>query len=171
MKTRVKERVRVGVFLHRRLKTLCIILQCYPSYVTNKRVLSLISVPPITSAIALLAKLFFCWLPKLSILEVACRSTGQSENCCFICLVSQLFRHLKYLAIIQSCWDLLLWSASQNKEFTKKNNKLLANIICMVIALQCLLNQFFWHSFVIAEIGLLIYYDKMLFSFYFFSLN
>jgi len=35
----------------------------------------------------------------------------------------------------------------------------------MVIALQCLLNQCFWHSFVIAEVGILIYYDKKLFSF------
>lgn len=37
----------------------------------------------------------------------------------------------------------------------------------MVIALQCLLNQCFWHSSVIAEVQILIYYDKKLFSFSF----
>lgn len=37
----------------------------------------------------------------------------------------------------------------------------------MVIALQCLLNQCFWHSSVVAEVQILIYYDKKIFSFFF----
>lgn len=120
------------------------------------------------SALLLLCRLFLCWLPWLSIFQIISRPIGQAENCCFICLVSQLFRHLQFLSITHFYWNLLLWSASQNKDFTKKNNKLLANIICMVIALQCLLNQCFWHSSVVAEVQILIYYDKKIFSFFLF---
>lgn len=36
----------------------------------------------------------------------------------------------------------------------------------MVIALQCLLNQCFWHSSVVAEVQILIYNNKKIFSFF-----
>lgn len=126
--------------------------------VTIKRVFLCIFPSGCFSALFLLCRLFLCWLPRLSIFESTSRPIGQAENCCFICLVSQLFRHLQFLSITRFYWNLLLWSASQNKDFAKKkNNKLLANIICMVIALQCLLNQCFWHSSVIAEVQILIH--------------
>lgn len=88
--------------------------------VTMKRVFLSIFPSGCLSALFLLCRLFLCWLPRLSILEITSRPIGQAENCCFICLVSQLFRHLQFLSITQFYWNLLLWSASQNKDFTKK---------------------------------------------------
>lgn len=85
-----------------------------------RRVFLTIFPPGCFSALLLLCGLFLCWLPRLSIFQITSRPIGQAENCCFICLVSQLFRHLQFLSITHFYWNLLLWSASQNKDFTKK---------------------------------------------------
>lgn len=90
------------------------------AHVTIKRVFLSIFPSGCFSALFLLCRLFLCWLPRLSIFEITSSPIGEAENCCFICLVSQLFRHLQFLSITHFYWNLLLWSASQNKDFTKK---------------------------------------------------
>lgn len=88
--------------------------------VAGRRGVSRTSSLPLAPVLSALCKFFPCWLRGLSIGEIPSGPAGWSESCSLIWLVSQLLRHLKFLSITRFYWNLLLRSASQNRDFTKK---------------------------------------------------